>query len=340
MLELPRRPPRRGVAYFGTRDIRHAHTDFAEIAATGASYVVHTMSEVDLRWNPETMRDLVLAGQLSELEAWMTPWALGGVFGGEAASYAVMTHPEACQRDNEGHHLPALCPRQPQFRQLIGTWLDAVAATGAEICQWDEPHLARRWQPDDPRWACRCDACCAAFRAETGRELPTVWDAEVAEFVHRLLTDTIRWLVGEAHRRGLGSAIVLVPDELETTDDWSRLASLPGVRSFGITPYWVFEGVEPAGMPAYLTTWCQRLVEATTGTTAEPLGWIQAFSIPAGREHEIEYGVEIMRQVGVASMAVWAFRACAAMSALAPDDPELVWSTVRQAFARVGEVAP
>ena len=332
--------PSLGVAYFGNRYLDHARADFAAIAAMGASYVVHAMSEADLRWNPRTMRDLVAAGREFGLSAWVTPWALGSIFGGEAPSYAVMEHPAACQRDNEGTPLPALCPRQPAFRRLIGQWLDAVAETGAEICQWDEPHLARHPHPDDPRWACRCDACREAFRAASGRELPTAWDPEVAAFIHGLLDDTVRWLVAEANRRGLGSSIVLLPDEQTGTAHWPGLAALPGVRFFGGTPYWVFAGFPPADMPAYLTAWCERLLAATAGTNAQALGWIQAFSVPAGREGEIERGIEIMRETGVASIAVWAFRACAAMSALTPDNPDLVWETVRRAFAESAEPAP
>ncbi|MFL5761414.1 MAG: hypothetical protein ACJ789_16960 [Thermomicrobiales bacterium] len=331
--------PTLGVAYFGNRYVHHARADFAEIAAMGATYVVHAMSEADLRWNPDTLTELVAAGRELGLSAWMTPWALGGVFGGEASSYAVMEHPEACQRDSEGNHLPALCPRQPAFRALIGNWLDAVAATGAEVCQWDEPHLARHWRPDDPRWACRCDICRDGFRDEIGRDMPTAWDPDVAAFTGKFLDATIRWLVAEANWRGLQSSIVLLPDIQAGTDNWPTLAALPGIRFFGGTPYWVFEGLPPDDMSDYLTTWCQHLLAATAGTDAAPLGWIQGFGIPAGRETEIELGVEIMRQAGVASIAVWAYRACEAMSSLKPGNPELVWSTIQRAFARTREFA-
>ena len=335
MAESRRNPPELGVAYFGNRYLDHARADFAEIAAMGASYVVHAVSEADLRWNPDTMSDLIATGKEMGLSAWLTPWALGGMFGGEASSYAVMEHPEACQRDNRGNHLPALCPRKPVFRQLMIDWLDMAAESGAAICQWDEPHLAKRWSPDNKGWACRCDACQSTFRVEMGRQMPSVWDSEVADFVRRLLADTVRWLVSEAKSRSLGSSIVLLPDDRFDTGHWRELATLPGVRYFGGTPYWVFEGYPPDDMPAYLTSWCARLIEATAGTDAESLGWTQTFSIPAGREPEIAHGVEIMTEMGVSSIAVWAFRACSAMSGLAPDDPDLVWNTVRDAFAGV-----
>ena len=335
MPERLRRTPTLGVAYFGNRYLHHARADLAEIASTGATFVVHAMSEADLRWNPGTMRDLVAAGKEIGLDAWMTPWALGGVFGGEAPSYAVMEHPEACQRDGRGNHLPALCPRQPTFRHLMADWLDAVAESGAAICQWDEPHLARQQSRDSAEWACRCYACQAAFRAEICRDMPREWDPDVSAFVGRLLDDTVRWLVAEGERRGLSSSIVLLPNDQAGTSNWRDLASLNGVRYFGGTPYWVFEGYPPEDMPAYLTSWCSRLIEATAGTGAEPLGWVQAFSVPDGREHEIERGIEIMTEAGITSIAVWAYRACSAMSALLPDNPDLVWTTVQRAFSEV-----
>src|SRR5215212_7935934 len=81
------------------------------MASTGTDFVVHVMSEADLRWNPGTMAELVRIGNEYGLQPWFTPWAVGGVFGGETASYAVGAHPEACQRGSDGRHLPALCPR-------------------------------------------------------------------------------------------------------------------------------------------------------------------------------------------------------------------------------------
>ena len=47
-------PTRLGVSYFGNRYPHHAREDLRAMAATGASIVVHVMSEADLRWNPGT----------------------------------------------------------------------------------------------------------------------------------------------------------------------------------------------------------------------------------------------------------------------------------------------
>jgi hypothetical protein len=77
------------------------------------------------------------------------------------------------------------------------------------------------------------------------------------------------------------------------------------------------------------------MIEATDGLPVRTVGWIQAFGIPSGRESELARGIEIMDELGIDMVAVWAFRACEAMSALAPDDPTLVWSTIEQAAHRL-----
>ena len=103
--------PELAVAYFGNRYADHARADLAEIAALGATTVCHTCSEADLRWNPGNMAELVRIGRDAGLSSWFTPWALGGIFGGEAPSYAVMEHPDATQRDNHGRHAPRALPQ-------------------------------------------------------------------------------------------------------------------------------------------------------------------------------------------------------------------------------------
>ena len=324
-----------GVSYFGNRYPNHARVDLQAIRELGASYVVHVMSEADLRWNPGTIRQLVAIGRELGLEGWLAPWGVAGVFGGEAPSYDVAAHPAAWQVDNQGTPLPALCPRQPAFRRLLETWLDAAAASGATVAMWDEPHLAVPRSTTAGRWACRCLACRTAFAARFGHEMPTELTPEVDAFVDDLLAETLAWLVAGAKARGLGSAVVLLADAAYDAAAWRTAAALPGVQYFGSTPYWFLSDVSGDDMPAYVRGWGERVVAATAGTPAEPLAWVQAFQVPAGREVEIETAVAALVETGVRSVAVWSYLACVAMSELAADDPDAAWAAVTRAFRRV-----
>ncbi len=305
------------------------------MASSGASFVVHVMSEADLRWNPGTMAELVKIGNENGLQPWLTPWAVGGAFGGEAASYAVGEHPEACQRDNDGQHLPALCPRQPVFRALMEEWIDAAAAAGAEVVQWDELHLALSYRGDTVRWACRCGACQEAFQTRFDEAMPRTVTAEVQAFLDDLISETLTWLVDLARARGLHSSIVFLANEGYDPARWRAAALLPGVRYLGTTAFWLFYGISRADMDTYLSLWAERMLAAIAGTSAEPLGWVQAFDVPAGREVEIEQAVATLVNAGVTTIAVWSYLACVAMSGLAPDDPEAAWSAVERAYARL-----
>jgi hypothetical protein len=325
-----------GVSYFGNRYPGHAREDLRAIAATGASIVVHAMSEADSRWNPGTMGTLVEIGSEFGLESWLTPWGLGGAFGGETASYGVMEYPEDCQRDNFGRALPALCPLQPAFRQTASDWLDAAASTGAKVVVWDEPHFAVPWpRGGENRWACRCERCQERFQSRFDRPMPVEWDNDVAEFTFGTLFDTVVWLIEQASARDLESGVILLPDESVGDRGWRELAALPGVRTLGVPPYWVFQGVPEAEIESYVRRWCERAVAATQDVSATSLAWVQAFSVPAGRESEISRGMEIMQETGIDMIAVWAYRACEAMSGLAPDNPSLVWETVLNEFDRI-----
>ncbi|MGD9710825.1 MAG: hypothetical protein AB7V46_02015 [Thermomicrobiales bacterium] len=329
--------PRLGLSYFGNRYHAHAFDDLRAIAATGASIVDHVMSEEDLRWNPGTIADLVAVSKELDLETWLAPWGLGGVFGGEAASYAVMESPDQCQRDQLGNHLPALCFNQPAFHNLFLDWLDVASAAGVDVVTWDEPHLALPFpSAQSTRWACRCDTCQRRFAEQFGKNMPREWDGDVATFHQQTIERALDFLISSAAQRGLDSAIIFLPDENAGDHGWQDLATRSDVRYLGLSPYWILQGISTDEFEPWLRRWCQKTVAATAGRHAASLAWIQAFSVPAGREQELRTGMEIMRAEGIETICVWSYRACEAMSGLTPDDPERVWSTVREGFDAVG----
>ena len=130
-----------------------------------------------------------------------------------------------------------------------------------------------------------------------------------AAFQDRLLSDTLDWLVASAAERGLGSSIVLLADESYDPDRWRAVASLPGVRFFGSTPFWYHYGVPPEEMPEFVKLWAGRIRLATQGSAAESVGWVQAFGVPGGREGEIDTAVDLFVDAGLDVIAVWSYLA-------------------------------
>jgi len=174
-----------------------------------------------------------------------------------------------------------------------------------------------------------------AYAARFGAAMPETWTPEVERFVDDLLTETLTWLVAAASARGLGSAVVLLADEGFSAASWRATAALPGVRYFGCTPYWLHYGVPAEEMAGYVRCWGERIVAATAGTAAAPLGWVQGFGVPAGREPEVERAAAEFAGAGMGAIAVWSYLACAPMSALAAADLEATWGAVVRAYARI-----
>jgi hypothetical protein len=216
----------------------------------------------------------------------------------------------------------------------MADWLDAAAAAGAAIVQADELHLALPHRTGTERWACRCDACQDAFRDRFRKAMPVAATAEVEALLDDLLVETLTWIVAQAASRGMGTSIVQLPEGFDPAR-WSFLAALPGVRYFGSTPFWLVHGLAPEQVESYARLWASRILAATTGAEAEPLVWVQAFDVSAGREEEIEQVTAVMAEAGVTTIAYWSYLACVAMSGLAGDDPAATWEAVGQAVSRL-----
>ena len=63
--------------------------------------------------------------------------------------------------------------------------------------------------------------------------------------------------------------------------------------------------------------------------------WVQAFSVPEGREEELSTGLRVAAEVGATHVAAWSFEATASMSQIRCARPELVWGILGEEFRRL-----
>ena len=211
-------------------------------------------------------------------------------------------------------------------------WIDAAAAAGAEVVQWDELHLALPYRGGSPGRAAatparRPSGLASASRCRSGH-------ARVAAFLDDLIAETLAWMVEAAHGRGMQSSIVLLANEGYDPVLWRAAASLPGVRYFGRTAFWLFYGIPATDMETYLSLWAGRILEATAGTL--PSRWAGCRRSMCRRdESRRSSGRWRFADAGVTTIAVWSYPACEAMSGLAPDDPAAAWAAVERGFAKL-----
>ena len=320
-----------GVAYFDARARRHTGSDLDDIAASGSTYVIHCLSEFDVRWQLDSVGRLVADTKARGLGVWLDPWGVAEIFGGEPFSRLGAVHPEARQVRSDGSSSTHCCPNQPTVRAWVGEWLEAAARIGGETIFWDEP----TWDVKaGVAWACRCDRCRTLFREREGVEMPADYDESLRRFQEWSMAELLGDLAERAHALGMQNALCIMPPEASNPGfrDWDVAAAIRALDNFGTDPYWYsFRG----DAAAYVAGHAARTVEVATRHGLDHHVWIQAFEVPAGREAEIDLAVDAAVAAGARNLAVWSYDGCSAMSTCECERPEVAWEAVRRSFRRV-----
>ena len=356
-----------GVSYFSSRTLRHASDDLQEMVDQGCTYVVHCFTETDLAYYRETMHDVARATHDAGLEVWFDPWGLVGIFSGETFTRFPLDRPETWQVLSDGRRVGAACPNHPQTRAFLREWIEACAATGGDVLFWDEPHFyVGLWRGDlSGAWACRCDVCLSLFRERHGSDMPSDFTPEVRAFRESSLLELLTEACRHGHEKGLRNALCLLPADLAAygfpqqqerlaralerrlaqapqgaleamlhfgVGDFEAAAAIPDLDIFGCDPYWYLFGTE-----------AEPFVRAYGGAAAEAARkhsrglqlWVQAFSVPEGREEELRAGLSVAQEVGATHVAAWSFEATATMSQIRCARPDVVWRIVGEEFRRL-----
>lgn len=320
-----------GVSYFGNRIRRYVKQDMQFLADHGFTYVLHTYSENDWAYYETSMREIIEDAHSLGLKVHLDPWGMGSIFGGEAFSQLVATHPEMNQVLNNGEMVPAVCLNNPLFREQMKAWIDSTAKLKADYILWDEPHwyiakwFGRPHQKD--MWTCRCSHCQSLFYEQNGFEMPAEKNGDVERFRADSIISFLDDMTTYAHMVGIRNAVCLLPDEFnaDLELDWEQVISLPNVDMFGTDPYWF---LTKFSVDEFVTKYASRIRDLCQKYNREQQLWIQAFRVPENRELEIDTAFEIMKDHGINNISVWGFEACRHMSSLRPANPELVWEKI------------
>jgi hypothetical protein len=304
-------------SYFGNRILRHVRVDVRKLRNEGFDILVHTFSENDLRFYRKSVRDIVEVTKETGMAVWIDPWGVGGVFGGEAFSDAALHHRDWLQVAANGDKLPACCPSNTGFRGFIREWTDAALETGADAVFWDEPHFLI---DEKERIGCYCKYC-----------------QDLAERGQPAIGSFLREVCGRVKSRGTQNVVCVLPSTLKRNDTFQchEIAGLEGVMNIGSTPFWGMQGADPE---KYVTLIGRELIKVASRTRVQTHLWIQGFRISAGREEEIRRAAIAAGQLGIDVIAIWGFDACASMSFLSCERPQMAWSAFLKAIAQLREI--
>ncbi len=335
-----------GVSYFSTRILRHLKNDLEDIKKHHCNFVLHTFDELDLFYNLENMRRITELTHRAGLKVYYSPWGLGGIFGGEAYSGFVMQHPSACQVLSTGERVGNACPRQPEFRRYVRSWIQGASRAGGDVLFWDEPHLwIAEWNGRKTRegeFSCRCDLCQKDFKRAYGKAFPRVWTKEVEEFRDETLVGFLEWATRETKKVNprLKNAVCLLPmgDKKWPNPQWEHVASLPSVDIVATDPYWKqrpFSNPQKRPLKGFVDLYAGRIADLASRHGKEAQGWVQLFAHAKSGEKEITQALEIWEKAGVKNLAAWGYEACASYSLLACERPKQCWDLVGKHFGRL-----
>jgi hypothetical protein len=356
-----------GVSYFSGRTLRHVRDDLRDIADHGCTYVVHCYTETDLAYYSETMREIADATRELDLEVWFDPWGVGGIFSGETLTRFPLDHTETWEVLSDGRRVGSSCPNHPDTRKFLREWIDACAEAGGDVLFWDEPHFyAGLWRRDfSGAWACRCVVCLSLFHDRHRHPMPAEFTSEVREFREESLIELLADLCRHGHEKGMRNALCLLPTDLTAhgfpqpekrlglalekrgvqadagavqammhvgVGNFEVAAAIPDLDIFGCDPYWYIFGAEAE---QFMRVYGEEAM-AAAGKHGHGLQlWVQAFSVPEGREVELLTGVRVGEELGATHLAAWSYEATASMSKIRCARPEVVWSMLGEEFRRL-----
>jgi hypothetical protein len=325
-----------GVAYHDVRNPNHVREDLKDMVTHHCNFVVHTFSEADLIFYRRAMKEIVKASHDLGLEVYLDPWAVGGIFGGEALSRFVAENLSARQVLADGASVAAACMNSPEFRAFMKHWIEAAAEIGSDVVFWDEPRFFVRdlmAGASGRDWACRCPTCGDLFQERHGRAMPEEMDADVIALREATLVAFFSELCDHAKACGMKNALCVLPQEDagRGVSDWETLAAIPSLDIFGTDPYWAFwgESLEP-----YVREKTRRAKAVAEKYGRELQMWVLAFLIQEGREDEVMRAAEIFHEEGVRNIAAWSYGG-GGWTYARSQNPERVWENLGKVFGRL-----
>ena len=321
-----------GIAYFGVRNPEWVRKDMQTIREAGFNYVLHTFSEEDLQYYPQTMKEIISISKKEGLNVYANPWGVGRVFGGEAYSELAAKAPEMAQIDTNGRKLVAACPNNPDFRGYMKKWIVAVCESDIETVFWDEPHFY--FEKNKPElYTCNCQVCSKLYKEQTGENIPKIPSMEFKSFKQRSLVSFLSFLTEEVHKLGKRNSVCLLPPWFPAgLENWEEVAKLPFVSEIGSDPYWE-KGDSIEKVQKSYGEVSEKIANLAKIHNKEAQMWIKNYHIEAGTEHFAEKATEIATNSGIRNIFAWSYLGSKYMDCLRSDNPELVWKTQIKALS-------
>jgi hypothetical protein len=335
-----------GVSYFGVHNPQHFQRDLDDIVRLGFDYIVLTFSESDHRFYKGSMAACIHHTRQRGLKAYIDPWGVCGIFGGEAFTERGAWDLEGQQHRSDGRPLPLLCPNSVEVRTYLREWITTVAEVlRADAIFWDEPHFYLPYGASRAQklWGCCCARCQERFLATYHCPLPPTETAEVRRYKQDAVAALMREVTTLAAEHGLQNIVCVLPEH-EQLDGlqakFDLFAADPHLNVLATDPYPLWHGRDIETTQVF----CDALQRACQRYGKAAQMWIQGFRVPGGQEALLGEEMRLMARCGMRDIAIWSYLATAYMSSHTCANASRVWeifTQTMQALRRArGETLP
>jgi hypothetical protein len=321
-----------GISYFGVRNPQWVRKDMEIIKKSGFDYVLHTFSEEDLQYYPETMKEIIALSKKEGLKVYVSPWGVGRVFGGEAYSELAAKDPDSAQVSFSGKKLVAACPNSTAFRSYMKKWIVTVCSYDIETVLWDEPHFY--FEKKNPEiHACCCSSCSKLYKEQTGEEIPKKPNEKFEQFRQKSLISFLSYVTKGVHNLGKRNSVCLLPPWFSAgLENWEEVAKIKSVDEIGSDPYWERGDSVEKVIEGYAKV-SEKIATLAKEHDKEAQMWIKNYQIEAGTEHFVEKATKIVANAGIKNIFAWSYLGSKYMDSLRSDHPDLVWKSQIKALS-------
>ena len=323
-----------GTSYFGNRAVEHVREDMRGLKADGFTHVLHTMSEDDILWQTESLREIIKVSHEEGLKVYLGPWSIGYAFGGEALSKFLPYNLDEWQVASDHKKYPMACLNSRVFRDFMHKWIDIASDLGADTVFFDEPHWLAYYffiDMDESIWGCRCERCQKLFKELYGYDMPEDKTPEVDAFKRHYLNDFIFEMADYSKQKGLEVAVCMLPI-LECEADkkqWEDIITHPSVDVFSTDPYWETGGALDhhfhLELEEFVSFFSKEAKILCDKHNKEAQIWIQCHAIK-GDCQKIERAFNAAHSSGIKNIFAWSYKASLYMSALRCKEHQKAWA--------------
>lgn len=322
-----------GVSYYGNIFLNHFKRDLKKIVSF-CDFIVFTFSEEDLKFHKNSFKRIIDVTKKENIEIWIDPWGVGGVFGGEAFSEFLIYNRNSLQILSSGIEIPMACLNNPSFLNYFQKWIDKAAEFNPDYIFFDEPHIfIDRKLENDGIFSCFCNFCQNEFSNLFNETMPQKFNQKIRAFQIKTIINFLTKISLYSKSKNLKTAITIYAiEDPDYEKFWEEVAKIQSLDVFGCDPYWRMREIRSFD---FVERFIKKTQDTSKKYSKKSLIWIQAMNFPQKTESEIIKVIEILKRYEIDFVAAWSYDGGEILDNVKSDNPQKIQKILKNEFSKL-----